>query len=163
MRQIFSVVFAAALVFGGALYLAGLSRVVDPDNDGSIWNCPEIEVLQSGAPPEGFFVQRGSLSSLTHDFGWRMVTLHSKTNDYRSDVIHAEHLKCQYVRLLVPDEVLGPTDYFELRLRPGLRVEIRFDDFGKRNWENISGRSKNATTICVKSAAACHFRVFAVE
>lgn len=72
MRQIFSVILAAALVFGGTLFMAGYFESIErtrlplpmpegphpahgsgaePVDRGSLWHCPEVERVMAGPLP----------------------------------------------------------------------------------------------------------------
>lgn len=174
MRQIFSVILAAALVFGGTLYLAGYFSGIEVRDDHTrkpianrdsetrtaAWQCPEVERILAGPLPEIF---GGSPEVIKNDKGFEFHEVivgwpFGSGSEYGRDgnSIKGQSLTCKYLRkadLTAPGKLRG------IRLLPRYDVRIEFAD----DWRLGAIPDGGHVATCKSSVADCSFHVVEAE
>lgn len=179
MRLILSTLFAAALVFGGTLYLSGHYNPPSEKNLGSGVPsiCPDVQSFKSGEGGElfGNFSIRDleDLEDL-EDLKWHAAFVwgYISANGGR---LRTHSVDCVYRHKssVVPPEysarTWGPDDR-ALATLPGYVVEIPFPMEGADIWQSTQWTDQAAELeysmelgVCTKSIEACRFYVFSYE
>ncbi len=157
MRQIFSVILAAALVFGGTLLFAGYYGAVESRGAGLAKDtrvasqCPEVSDLISGDLPDIFRDVIFDTDELDESFTWNYV---EQIVSYVAEGEPAtEMLVCIY-------ENRHPKVLLILELAPGLYAEPVTRSIWERKDSSDEG---DFSLVCRETPASCSFNVFASE
>lgn len=183
MRQIFSVVLATALVFGGALFMAGYFAGLEvperePDETtsgphsmsgpiilGELWHCPEVERIMAGPMPgilSGPFPGRfdaspEELAEIDETFEWEGAYLDDLTVRTSSSA-KGRDVTCVY------RQTGRPWGRVKLNLAPGLQAEIEHDRRVEGGWRGLPGLDCGGYGFsCRGSTRECGFYVRRAE
>lgn len=175
MRQIFSVILAAALVFGGALLMAGYfagievpERVPDevtsgphsmsgPIIPGELWHCPEVERILAGPLPGIFEVLPEELAEIDETFRWEVVHLDELIEETGSSA-KGRSVSCVY------EQTGRPWGWVKLNLASSLEAEIGRDPTVEGGWHKpLTEDCGRYGFSCFSSPRECGFYVREAE
>lgn len=177
MRLIFSTILAAALVFGGMLFMAGHFESIErtrltvpmPEGppagtmSGTAWRCPEVDRILAAPLPEVFRVVSGELSSVNVDFYWVQVAMMSATYEPGASFAIGDELVCSYAAPREPHEPLRSDQYLQLALVRDVNVEIDLASDIEGWWQVDANIHGSAYFVCRASAFECEFTVDMAE
>lgn len=174
MRQIFSVILAAALVFGGTLFIAGYFDGIavrddharkpianrDSETRITVWHCPEVGRILAGPLPE-IFEDSFAVSSIDKSFKFYEVTVgwgFGSGPKYGRDgnSINGKLLTCEYLRKA---DLSTPRKMRQIRLSRAYDVRIEFSD----DWRLGAIPDGGHVATCKSSVADCSFYVVEAE
>ncbi len=173
MRQIFSVILAAALVFGGTLLFARYFEGIEVRDEGppklasghpgdsntgrSLWYCPEVERILIGPLPEIFEVQPEELAKFNETFRWVGVYLDDLIEKTNSSA-KGSAVSCVY------QQAGSPWGRAKLNLASSLQAEIKHDSRVEGGWRGLPGIDCGGYGFsCISSSRECGFYVLQAE
>lgn len=141
MRQIFSVILAAALVFGGTLLVAGYFEGVEvrvekdteepnlPDEEREVHYCPQAEDLIHGLVPDHFVESSYLAADITETAPRWLGAILFEPYRATENSVASDNLRCSYTLAL--ERAYGDA-WYGLILAPGFKAELDFRTSWKR-------------------------------